>query len=127
MSSKYVFNAIKCKNLTAIEKLIYICLSSRADEKGICYPSVATIAKDAICSSRTVHRSLRELERKKYIKSKPNYINGDKTAKRTSNIYTVCMTELHPTTDTMADKTKQYKQVLRGHYVTGTNLSSIAG
>jgi len=124
MATKYVFEAIKTDGLTSIEKLILICLSSRADEKGVCFPSVATISRDANCSSRTVHRALRVLEKIGKIKSKANFIGVNK---RTSNVYTVCMSKLHPSPDTMAEKTKQYKQVLKGHYVTGSSLSAIAG
>jgi DNA-binding transcriptional regulator YhcF (GntR family) len=124
MSSKYLFYALKNNDLTSIEKLIYICLSNRADENGKCFPSVSTIAQDANCSDRTVHRALKVLIEKKLVRSKPNYVGKNK---RTSNTYTLVMTSVHPTPDTMAEKTIQYKQVLPRQYVTGTSLGSIAG
>lgn len=124
MSNKYVYNAIQQKDLTSIEKLIFIILSSRADQKGQCFPLVSTIAKDANCSTRTVHRALRCLESKGKVKSKANYIGNEK---RVANTYTVRMTQCRKTSDTMADITRTINKGYKRQYVTGTSLSSIAG
>lgn len=48
-------------------KLVLICLTDCANEEGKCWPSIATIAKRAGCSERTVQRHLGELVEKGYV------------------------------------------------------------
>lgn len=49
------------QTLTPTLKLVLMALSDAADDQGVCWPSVATLAKKCSVSTRTVRRSLRVL------------------------------------------------------------------
>lgn len=46
---------------TGSRKAILLALASRANDRGECWPSVKTLARDAGVSERTAQRTLREL------------------------------------------------------------------
>lgn len=65
--------------------LVYFYLCERASEKNrVCFPSIRTISRDVNLSENSVKRSLRELEKGKYIEKENRFRkNGGKT----SNLY----------------------------------------
>lgn len=64
MCYKIMDRALKVQNITAAQKWILVYLASRADEKGICWPSHATIAKDCCFKDRgNVGRNINQLVR----------------------------------------------------------------
>ena len=64
--------------------LVYMYLCARADQKGTCYPSFKTIARDLKVSDSTVKRAIRELVNEGYIqKISRTRKNGGKS----SNLY----------------------------------------
>lgn len=67
------------------EKMIYIVLTRHANNNnGIAYPSLTTIAREAICGVSTVKRCIKSLEEKGYItKTTRPKLNGD----HDSNLY----------------------------------------
>lgn len=52
---------------------VYIYLSSRANQDGICWPSIPTIAKDLKLSESTVHRAINDLRKAKLIRTEQRY------------------------------------------------------
>lgn len=71
----------------ATEKMIYLVLKRHANLEGEqAYPSMATIAKKALCSESTAKRKVKELIRKGIITKENRYLEmGGKT----SNMYTI--------------------------------------
>ncbi len=66
--------------------VVYQYLRDRSGEKGYCWPSIATIAKDIGMSKSTVKRAINDLEKQNYIqKENRNRENGGKT----SNLYRI--------------------------------------
>lgn len=59
---------IRSNKLQGSEKLLYIALLNRANAKGECWPSLATLANDVGTSTRTVLRKLDDLESKGLVK-----------------------------------------------------------
>ena len=55
------------KNLDALEKLVLLYLLDRANQEGVCWPSITTIAASTGLARRTVLKVLGELERKGYL------------------------------------------------------------
>ena len=55
------------QNIPGSEKLILLSLANRSDDKGDCWPSMSTIAKDAGVSRATVLRMVSKLERRNLI------------------------------------------------------------
>lgn len=77
------------RGLHPTAQAIYMWLCSYANETDNCYPSRATLAKDARCSDRTVDEMLELLLEKGLIKKK-----GRKEGERQlSNLYTVMIVE----------------------------------
>ena len=65
---------IKDKSLSYLDKIVYIVLCSHADnEARECSPKVATIAEEASCSQRTVHKSLNNLEKHGVVSRKRRF------------------------------------------------------
>lgn len=50
------------------ELLLYIAMLSRSDKRGICWPSVATLAREARMSESTVRRTRDRLEQRGFVK-----------------------------------------------------------
>lgn len=59
---------IRSSKLHGSEKLLYIALLNRANAKGECWPSLATLTKEVGVSNRTIIRKLDDLESKGLIK-----------------------------------------------------------
>ena len=73
-----------------VDKLIYAILCSYADNvTADAYPSIASIARRACCSDRTVRRSLQRLQALGLIRVEPRF-NG--IGKQTSNRYVLLET-----------------------------------
>ena len=49
------------QTLTPTLKLVLMALADPADDQGVCWPSISTLAKKCSVSTRTVRRSLRVL------------------------------------------------------------------
>lgn len=76
---------VRSSRLGASEKLVYIALINRCDKRGMCHPSLSTIARDASISRRTAVTVLGTLEDRGYIK-KTRRFDGDQF---TSNVYKI--------------------------------------
>lgn len=83
---KFEMLNIICKDceLTAKEKLVAQYFVYKSNQKGACYPCVATIAMECSVSRRTVQRATKKLVEKEYIVKEERF----KFGKQTSNIYT---------------------------------------
>ena len=71
------------------EKLILIILANYADPKGVCWPSMATLAKDTGYCRRTILRSIHAMQ-KDGLLSFQNTKNG---RLKSSNRYKLAMSE----------------------------------
>ena len=74
-------------DVTWMEKLVYVALSSRANARNQCWPSIATIAKDASMSESSAKRALEALRDDRKVLSWRPDPNGKPG--RTVNIYTL--------------------------------------
>lgn len=52
----------KISDLSPMQKLILLKLADNADQKGLCWPSLSSIATDCGCSVRTVSRAISHFE-----------------------------------------------------------------
>ncbi|MFC2484845.1 MAG: helix-turn-helix domain-containing protein [Rothia dentocariosa] len=68
--------------ISKIEKLILIGLADRADEQGSCYPSKRDLANIAVCSEKTVQRTIQTLQEKGFMKVQARAIDGRQTSNR---------------------------------------------
>ena len=93
MSTEYLFPALKITKIgydekgeavkiSKIEKLILIGLADRADEQGSCYPSKRDLANIAVCSEKTVQRTIQTLQEKGFMKVQARAIDGRQTSNR---------------------------------------------
>ena len=79
-----------------LEKLVYIVLVDHTDDNGQCFPSVTTIAAEAMCGERSVYTALKSLEAKGLITREPRYAaNGV----RKSTVYHVTTEERNVKSD----------------------------
>lgn len=58
MSVHFTAPVWKIRGLTPMQKLILLKIADNANDEGICWPSLSTIADDCGCSSRTVSRAI---------------------------------------------------------------------
>jgi hypothetical protein len=70
----------------ATRKLILLGLADHADDRGVCYPSVATLARYAETSERTVQRNLSALEEDGFIR---RGVRTRENGSQTSNQFSV--------------------------------------
>ena len=62
---------------------VYIYLFDRANEDGVCWPAIPTIARDLKLSQSTVRRALHDLRKEGFITSTQRYRpNGGKSSLR---------------------------------------------
>ncbi|MFR5832410.1 MAG: helix-turn-helix domain-containing protein [Acutalibacteraceae bacterium] len=90
---------------TANEKLVYLVLADHTDDRGECFPSLATLCAESLLSKPTVLKALKSLEDKGLIvKRRRKLDNGGAS----SNVYHVTMdvdnVKRHSESDTL-DKT----------------------
>ncbi len=74
------------RNVSPSRKLVLLKLSDMANEKGVCWPSIANVARDCRLSARSVQRVLRELEVNGLIRV---FARHRSDGSRTSNGYVV--------------------------------------
>ena len=53
---------------SAAQKLLYIVLADKRDAYGYCHPAMSQLAHDAVCTSRTLFKNLKGLEKVRLIK-----------------------------------------------------------
>lgn len=71
------------QTLTPTLKLILMALADAADDQGVCWPSVSTLAKKCTVSTRTVQRSLRALIDRRLLIAEPRQRrDGSSTSNR---------------------------------------------
>ncbi len=69
--------------LTPTLKLVLMALADAADDHGVCWPSVSTLAKKCTVSTRTVQRSLRALIDRRLLIAEPRQRrDGSSTSNR---------------------------------------------
>lgn len=77
------FDSIYAADLPHREIAVYMYLKSRADENGVCWPGVRTIALELNLSRATVQRALRSLRNGGWIQVEPRYReNGSRSSNR---------------------------------------------
>ncbi len=74
-SSMDIINRPK-EELGVYEKMVYVVLCGYADRSGSAFPTVATIACGASCSTRQVFRALKILEKCGLLVRTPRYVEG---------------------------------------------------
>lgn len=72
------------QSLTPTVKLLLMAMADIADDIGVCWPSIALLARKCCVSERTIQRLLAVLQSKKLIEMEPRY-RAD--GSRTSNLY----------------------------------------
>ena len=89
MSVQAMFWALKVKTNTPTQKLILLLLADRANDKGTCFPSMSTIAKDACVSRGCVIENVKKLSALGFIDVKNRTIKNAETGtnRQTSNLY----------------------------------------
>lgn len=61
--------------------VVYTYLADRADENGVCWPSVNRIAADTKLSAATVRRAVKDLRKAKLIETEQRYrYNGENSS-----------------------------------------------
>ena len=81
-------NALFCYHLTPIQFTVYSFLVSSAGQKGVCWPSMKTIAANCGCSVNAAREAVRVLEQLGFIRCVKRYRdlpNGG--VRQTSNSY----------------------------------------
>ena len=66
-------NALFCYHLTPIQFTVYSFLVSSAGQKGVCWPSVKTIAASCGCSVNAAREAIRVLEQLGFIRCVKRY------------------------------------------------------
>ncbi len=70
--------------LASSAKLVLMSLADAADDQGVCWPSIPTVARKCCLSTRTVQRILQELVAEGFLRTEPCF---RKDGSRTSNRY----------------------------------------
>jgi hypothetical protein len=78
--------------LSPTQKLVLMSLADNADDEGVCWPSIATIARKCSISERTAQRVVAELIRKGLLYSHARYKSD---GSRTSNKYKLSLVVPH--------------------------------
>jgi DNA-binding MarR family transcriptional regulator len=92
MSLKASFWAIERRPRSQSHKLILMLLADWANEEGIAWPKLTTIADKAMCSVSTVQRCLRDLEADGFI-SRSNSRRRD--GRQGTNFYKLDLSEVN--------------------------------
>ncbi len=79
---------IKSKILTPNEKLVHICLTTYANEDGICFPSIKEIASDCNMTKNTVITMIKGLEEKKFLIKELRYLENKGNATNMYKLFT---------------------------------------
>ena len=87
MSFPYVIASIENNALTCSEKMTLVSLANRANDKGVCFPSLDTLAQDTGQSSRNVHRCICALRDKGLIAWSKQTDTQDRRKKK--NVYSL--------------------------------------
>lgn len=92
MSTKYLFPVLEItEGLTANEKLVLIALADMADDKGICWPAMKSLAGKSICSKRTAQRAIQNFEKMNLL---TKYERPNDNKRNDSNLYQLHFMEL---------------------------------
>jgi len=112
MSIKIMSMVWEIKEITPMQKLILLKLADNADDGGVCWPSLETVAGACGCSSRTVMRAIDHFKEMKilsstrrYNKSNKYYFNSDTMSQLKSNSDTMSrleVTQCHIPPDTVS-------------------------
>ena len=90
MSIKYICHAFDCNVGNPVRKLILVKLCDNANDDGIAWPSVKTIARHCECSERSVRNHISQLEDMGVVKVSSQF----KDKRQTSNIYNINLSML---------------------------------
>jgi molybdenum-dependent DNA-binding transcriptional regulator ModE len=86
MSIKHMTSAWNEKELTSTEKLVFLAICDNANDEGICYPSIATLAEKTGFSTRAICGAIKRLEKHSVLLS---FNRARKTGGRYSTLYLV--------------------------------------
>ena len=76
------------RQLKPTAKLVLMSLADAADDRGVCWPSVPTLARKCCTSTRTVQRILGELVEAGLLRAEPRF---RKDRSRSSNRYCLAL------------------------------------
>ena len=79
------------EGLTANEKLVLIALADMADDKGVCWPAMKSLAGKSICSKRTAQRAIQNFEKMNLL---TKYERPNDNKRNDSNLYQLHFMEL---------------------------------
>lgn len=85
-------NKQELKGRSSFFRSIYLAICDYTDEDGICYPSMAKIAKDSGCSVRMVQMTIKEMESQGFLE-KTFRKNSEKPTQNLSNLYQLMIIE----------------------------------
>lgn len=85
--SFYVMDDVWNRGLTGKDKLVFVYLSSCADKRGCCFPSITRIARECGFSVSSARRALRRLESAGMIEIEPRFSGSEGSERQTSNLY----------------------------------------
>ena len=74
--------------LKPVPKLILMALADAADDQGVCWPSIPTVARKCCLSKRTIQRTLQDLVNGGWLQVEPRF---RKDGSRTSNSYRLAL------------------------------------
>jgi len=74
--------------LSPREKLVLMSLADAADDRGVCWPSIPTVARKCCLSKRTIQRTLQDLVNGGWLQVEPRF---RKDGSRTSNSYRLAL------------------------------------
>jgi hypothetical protein len=93
--------AFACPDLAALERLVLLSLARHADDAGVCWPSVARLARMTGLSARRVQYALRDLEKRGMIR-----VTG-RSGPRSGNRYLLTLDRPRAATDPCTSCTPQ--------------------
>lgn len=117
--STYIMSKVWPMQMPMAAKAVYISLADNANDHGVCWPSIPTIAKRVCTSERTVFRAIKWLEDNNLLvkndslgKSTRYTLTPDALSPLTNShpcqYVTPPLTNSHPTPDTMSPNPCQY-------------------
>ena len=87
---------VRESNISAYGLLVYVALTGRANRTGECFPSMATLAKEARCSVTTARKAVKELQQAGLVQVTQRLLAEGIYDRNQSNFYRVNLTFSNP-------------------------------
>lgn len=88
-------------------KVVLLALADMANEEGVCWPRIATLAKRACVSCRTVQRVLRDLTERCLVIAEPRFRDDGSS---TSNLYRLLIKQSEQSASPVAERLVRIRQ-----------------